>query len=100
MEKVYDKFSFTVAYVSDGILCLQDTSRIVQVKKGSKFASPVIREKVVDDLRDYYFEDDGTNAYYRQFETIYRGCVRNIHNHNGEFVRTLQKTDGVDRMVA
>ena len=95
MGKAYDEFSFTVAYVKDGMLELEDTSRLVEVKKGSNFASHENRNKVVDDLRNYYFEDEGTNTYYRQFETIYRGCVRNIYNHNEEFVRTLQKTDDV-----
>ena len=94
-EKVYDKFSFTIAYVKDGRMELDDTSRLVRVKKGSKFASYENREKVLKDIEEYFFEDDSRDPYYRDFQYIYRGCERTLHIE-GQKPRVLKQTSARD----
>ena len=95
-EKIYDHFSYTVAYVKDGRVELDDTTRVVLVKKGSKFATFENREKVLKDIEEDVFEDDYDDSYYRDFQYIYRGCKRMVHIE-GQNPRVLKKTDVLQR---
>tara|TARA_B100001093_G_C26128080_1_gene717875 strand:- start:9 stop:335 length:327 start_codon:yes stop_codon:yes gene_type:complete len=90
-EKIYDHFSYTVAYVKDGRVELDDTTRVVLVKKGSRFASVENREKVLKDIEEYVFEDGCDDPYYRDFQYIYRGCKRMVHIE-GQKPRVLKQT--------
>ena len=92
-EKIYDHFSYTVAYVKDGRVELDDTTRVVLVKKGSRFASFENREKVLKDIEEECFEDGCDDPYYRdfQYQYIYRGCKRMVHIE-GQKPRILKQT--------
>jgi len=94
-EKVYDHFSYTIAYVQNGQMELDDTTRVVLVKKGSNFATYENREKVLKDIEEYVFEDGCDDAYYRDFQYIYRGCKRMLHIE-GQKPRVLKQTSPMD----
>jgi hypothetical protein len=94
-EKVYDHFSFTIAYVENGQMALENATRVVLVKKGSNFATNENREKVLKDIEEYVFEDSCDDPYYRDFQSIYRGCKRMLHIE-GQKPRVLKQTSPMD----
>ena len=78
-EEILDHFSYTVAYVKDGRVELNDITRVVDVKEGSKFATNKNMEKLLKDIEDQCVEERGANPYELHFQYIYRGCKRFLY---------------------
>ena len=90
-EEILDHFSYTVAYVKDGRVELADITRVIDVKKGSNFATDKNMRKLVKDIEVQCVEEGGANPYELDFEYIYRGCKRFLHI-KGEKAKLLMQT--------
>ena len=75
--KTYDKYNFIVAYVEEGRLEVEETSRYLEVKKGMHIGTQL--ESVEENLWNDYEDETGgydTGGHGFLFEYIYKGCER------------------------
>ena len=75
--KTYDKYNFIVAYVEEGHLEVEETSRYLEVKKGMHIGTQL--ESVEENLRNDYEDETGgydVGGHGFLFQSLYKGCER------------------------